>query len=106
MHPATQLSAPAQAGNTAVTQLSNYIKAFGSRITVEGKTFDVQGIRTDGHIAVGTFKTARGSYLGTLRTGSSVIGRKSAEVWSIIAPKRELARFAVHGAQIVPLFRS
>lgn len=70
-------------------------------ISIRGRTFEVDGVTSDGDIAVATFKTARTSYTGVQCNNAKIVGCPGAEVWSILSGSgREVACFAVYKGAI------
>jgi len=86
-----------------MTQLATYIADNGKDLTINGRSFTVDGISRDADIAVATFKTLRASYFGVLCVNARVPGRPGAEVWSIVGGKRTLATFAIHEGALLTI---
>lgn len=89
---------------TVKTQLEAYVEARGAAIVLPKKTLTVDGVSSDGDIAVATFRVTKWEYTGVMCPKAKVFGRPGAEVWSVMGPRgRKIAEFAVHRGEIVPI---
>lgn len=86
-----------------MSQLEAYVAQCGPVIRVRGRTFHVSGVDGEGDTTVATFVTTRSRYHGVRCVYARVAGRPAAEVWSLIAGRREFARFAIHDGSLLEL---
>jgi hypothetical protein len=84
------------------TQLEAYAATNGEMV-INGRSFELEGVAVDGDIAVATLKAKRASYTAVRCNNTRVAGLPTAEVWSVIGNKREIAMFAIANGAIKPL---
>lgn len=85
------------------TQLSRYIARHGAELKLRTKTLTVESLSGEGDLVVGTFRAVKASYTGVVCINARVAGRPNAEVWSVLASRRELASFAIDGDELISL---
>ncbi|WP_157641810.1 hypothetical protein [Burkholderia ubonensis] len=89
-------------------QLQTYIAAHGNELKIGRKSFTVLGLTSEGDGpdagAIATVKAVRATYTAVRCNKTRVVGRPGAEAWAIISSSGlDIARFAVHEGQLVPL---
>lgn len=85
------------------TQLQALIADKGPRIEVGRRAFTVEGVSSDGDIAVATLLATRAKYTAVLCPGTRIPSRPGAECWSVVTNRGTLCEFAVHEGQVLAI---
>lgn len=83
-----------------MTAAASFLAVNGPTITIDRKSFTIEGISSDGDLAVASFRSACVSYTGVVCPLATVSTLPGAEVWALVGNRRTIARFAIYNGTV------